>query len=76
MLQHRLSSSLFRYGACLLALALLSLSLPGQADEGAMMAKIHAFLYEQASVSGEDVMIDIHPPRASLASCEHPAPFL
>lgn len=76
MLHHRLPPCFFRYGACLLALALLTLPAPGQADESAMMAKIHAFLYEQAAVAGEEVMIDIHPPRASLPSCEHPAPFL
>ncbi|MGM0692360.1 MAG: flagellar basal body P-ring formation chaperone FlgA [Pseudomonadota bacterium] len=76
MLQHRLTSHLFRHGACLLTLALLSLPLPGQADEGDLMAKLHAFLYEQAAVTGEDVMVDIHPPRASLESCRNPEPFL
>ncbi|SEL74777.1 flagellar basal body P-ring formation chaperone FlgA [Halomonas daqiaonensis] len=42
-----------------------------------MLTKVHAFLFEQAATSGdEDIVIDVHPPRASLSACEDPTPFL
>ncbi|MBB3182881.1 flagella basal body P-ring formation protein FlgA [Halomonas fontilapidosi] len=62
--------------ARLLVLAVLLLAGPSQADEAAMLAKIHAFLYAQASASGEEVMIEVHPSRATLPACENPTPFL
>ncbi|WP_280549060.1 flagellar basal body P-ring formation chaperone FlgA [Halomonas sp. 11-S5] len=62
--------------AHLLAMTLLLLAGPSQAGEDALLAKIHAFLYEQARASGDEVVIEVHPPRASLPTCEHPTPFL
>ncbi len=49
---------------------------PSLASENAMLERIHAFLYEKAAASGDEVVIEVHPPRASLPACEHPAPFL
>lgn len=66
-----------RQMAGFLGLLLLLLAGPSHGDENAMLARIHAFLYEQVAASGdEDVVIEVHPPRASLPNCEHPIPFL
>ncbi|MDI5935134.1 flagellar basal body P-ring formation chaperone FlgA [Halomonas kalidii] len=61
-------------GACL-ALALLLAHQPARADD-ALMAGVHAFLYEQAQAHGEDVVIEVRPPSARLPACEAPQPFL
>lgn len=57
-------------------MASLLLAGPSLANENVMLERIHAFLYEQAAASGDEVVIEVHPPRASLPACEHPAPFL
>ncbi|TDO16769.1 MULTISPECIES: flagellar basal body P-ring formation chaperone FlgA [Halomonas] len=71
-----------RHLACMLAMAFLLLAAPSQAAPDAMLESIHAFLHEQVmasgdvAASGDEVVIEIHPPRARLSSCEQPDPFL
>ncbi|MEQ6887198.1 flagellar basal body P-ring formation chaperone FlgA [Halomonas sp. CS7] len=76
MLRNRLSRRLSRHIACLLAIALLLLAGPSHADEDAMLAKVHAFLHERAAGSGDEVAIEVHPPRADLPACARPDIFL
>lgn len=51
------------------------LPLKASADD-ALMAEVHAFLYEKVASRGEEVVIDVRPPSAHLPPCETPRAFL
>lgn len=60
----------------LLTLVLLLAADAATADDGAMLERVQAFLYERASEQGEEVVIEVSPPSARLPACESPQPFL
>ncbi len=72
---HRKTRTRCRAARRLMAVALLLASAAVTADE-AMLAEVHAFLYDQASSLGDEVMIEVRPPSAHLPACESPQPFL
>ncbi|MDT8879182.1 flagellar basal body P-ring formation chaperone FlgA [Halomonas saccharevitans] len=37
-----------------------------------MLAKVHDFLLERASGAGDEISIEVHPPRAALPACPRP----
>ncbi|MBK5929773.1 flagellar basal body P-ring formation chaperone FlgA [Halochromatium salexigens] len=53
----------------------MSIATPVRADE-AMLQAVQAFLHEQASQQGEDLVIELTPPAAKLPPCRSPEPFL
>ncbi|MBB3329902.1 flagella basal body P-ring formation protein FlgA [Halomonas campaniensis] len=59
----------------LMAAALLLASMASSADE-AMLAEVHAFLYDEANRLGDEVVIEVRPPSAHLPACNSPQPFL
>jgi len=65
----------YRLPRLLMAAALLLVSAAAPADE-AMLAEVHAFLYDQANRLGNEVMIEVRPPSAHLPTCDSPQPFL
>lgn len=53
------------------------LALPtASADDTELLQAVHAFLHEQASTLGDELMIELHPSSARLPQCESPEPFL
>lgn len=79
MLRHRRPHRLPWHAARLLALILL-LAGPSHADGGAreeaLLAKVHDFLVERAARPGDEIAIEVHPPRAALPTCPRPDIFL
>ncbi|WP_346797039.1 flagellar basal body P-ring formation chaperone FlgA [Halomonas sp. Bachu 37] len=45
-------------------------------DNEELMQQVHAFLYEQASPLGEEILIEVQPPSPHLPPCVAPEPFL
>lgn len=62
-------------GPMLLGLLLLPTAATAD-DNAALMQAVQAFLYEQASHHGDEIVIEVRPPSAHLATCESPEPFL
>lgn len=59
----------------LLGTALLAAAAAARADE-AMLQAVQRFLHEQTREQGEEVVIEVRPPSASLPDCASPQPFL
>lgn len=57
-------------------LALTAAALPAGADDGAIVERVQAFLYERASALGDEIAIEVSTPSARLPACENPQPFL
>ncbi|QTP55409.1 flagellar basal body P-ring formation protein FlgA [Billgrantia sulfidoxydans] len=59
-----------------LTLALLPLPAAATADDTELLQAVHAFLHEQASTLGDELIIELRLPSARLPACESPEPFL
>ncbi len=46
------------------------------AEAEALLAKVHDFLSERAAGSGDEIAVEVHPPRAALPACPEPDIFL
>lgn len=59
-----------------LLLAMSSPQAVATADDAELLQAVHAFLHEEASSLGDELIIEVRPPSARLPVCEFPEPFL
>ncbi|WP_111414124.1 flagellar basal body P-ring formation chaperone FlgA [Billgrantia lactosivorans] len=62
--------------ALLLPLAVLPLPASAADDDTELLQAVHAFLHEEASELGDELIIELNLPSARLPACESPQPFL
>lgn len=48
----------------------------GGAEAEVLLTKVHDFLLERAAGSGDEIAVEVHPPRAALPACPRPDIFL
>lgn len=65
-----------RLATLVIVIMTMPLAIFTAAADDALMSEVHAFLYEQASGLGDEVVIEVRPPSARLPDCESPEPFL
>ncbi len=58
-----------------LALAIMFVTFSAQAAQPAVIETVQGFLYEQSQGLGDEINIEVIPPRATLPACESPSAF-
>lgn len=71
----RLNDALRLPLAALVLTATVLLSLPARAASAELLDAVQAFLYQQSQGLGDEVQIEVHPPRAAMPACLDPQPF-